>query len=244
MGHAMIAGGNPAMKAPMTGILASDLAVGSIVKLMENGVAVEYLVVNQGKPSGSSLYDDSCDSTWLLRQDPIELSAWDNGNVNKLESSDIQAWLNGAMLGKYDANIQAVIKQVKIPYRKNGGSGGTNKSGANGLSCKVFLLSGCEVGFTVNESSYLPNDGAKLTYFESGNGSSAQQKRIAKLNGSVTSWWLRSPNTANADYVFFVNSNGDCYDNLANRSCGVRPALVLLTNAVFDDETLILKGVA
>ena len=45
--------------APISGILASDLAVGSVVKLMEGGVATDYLVVNQGKTSGSSLYDRS-----------------------------------------------------------------------------------------------------------------------------------------------------------------------------------------
>ena len=48
---------------PIGGILASDLAVGSSVYLMENGAAAEYLVVNQGVPSNSSLYDASCDGT-------------------------------------------------------------------------------------------------------------------------------------------------------------------------------------
>ena len=73
MGKVMISGVAPQMKAPViSGILASDLAVGSSVYLMENGVATEYLVVNQGIPSGSSLYDSSCDGTWLLRKDIYE----------------------------------------------------------------------------------------------------------------------------------------------------------------------------
>ena len=69
MGRAIVAGGNPKMKAPVTGILAQDIAVGSTVKLMEGGTAVEYLVVNQGIPENSNLYDASCDGTWLLRKD-------------------------------------------------------------------------------------------------------------------------------------------------------------------------------
>ena len=58
MGHVTVVGGCRA-KAPLTGILASTLPVGSTVKLMENGAADEYLVVNQGIPSNSSLNDAS-----------------------------------------------------------------------------------------------------------------------------------------------------------------------------------------
>ena len=207
----------------MASVALGTKSVGSIVKLNESGKAVNYLVVHQGKPS--SIYDESCNGTWLLRQDLIESRVWDDGNVNKLESSDIQAWLNSTMLGKYDSNIQAAIKQVKIPYRKNGGSGGTDQTGANGLSCKVFLLSGYEVGWTTSTSSYFPVDGAKLSYFEAGTGSSANNKRIAKLNGSATLWWLRSPYTNNTYNVFGVNSNGDWNYYSARSSYGVRPVL-------------------
>lgn len=38
---------------PSGSIFASDLAVGDIVKLMENGTPVEYIVVNQGIPENS-----------------------------------------------------------------------------------------------------------------------------------------------------------------------------------------------
>ena len=39
-GRAIVAGGNPRMKVPVTGIQAGTLAVGSVVKLMEGGTAV------------------------------------------------------------------------------------------------------------------------------------------------------------------------------------------------------------
>lgn len=213
------------------------LAVGTSVFLNEGGVPVKYLIVHQGKPS--SIYDASCDGTWLLRQDLIENRVWDDGNVNKLESSDIQAWLNGTMLGKYDANIQAAIKQVKIPYRKNGGSSGSDQTGANGLSCKIFLLSGYEVGWTTSTSSYFPVDGAKLAYFESGTGSSANNKRIAKLNGSATLWWLRSPYTYNTGSVFNVISDGVWSNDYAYYSYGVRPTLVLPPTLLVSDENIV-----
>lgn len=218
--------------------LLRDVAVGTVLKLKENGSPQNYIVVHQGKPS--SIYDESCNGTWLLRQDLIEEMVWDNGNVNKLESSDIQAWLNSTMLGKYDSNIQAAIKQVKIPYRKNGGSGGTDQTGANGLSCKVFLLSGYEVGWTTSTNSYFPVDGSKLSYFIAGTGSSANNKRIAKLNGSATGWWLRSPRTGGPGGVFLVDSYGDWRSFSANGSGGVRPALVLPTDLLADDSNNII----
>ena len=177
----------------MANVLLSTKAVGSTVKLKVNGTAKEFIVVHQGKPS--SLYDDSCNGTWLLMKDIYENRVWQSGNINKYESSDIHTYLNNTFLNLFESNIRDAIKQVKIPYRKNGGSGGTDQSGANGLSAKIFLLSGYEVGWTTSDYSYFPVDGAKLSYFESGTGTSANNKRIANLNGSAAAWWLRSPST-------------------------------------------------
>ena len=61
------------------------------------------------------------------------------------------------------------------------------------MSCKVFLLSTYECGYTFANGNDIPVDGSKLTYFELGTGSSANNKRIANLNGSAAFWWLRSP---------------------------------------------------
>ena len=211
-------------------------AVGSIVKLKVNGTAKEFIVVHQGKPS--SIYDDSCNGTWLLMKDIYGTLVWHSRNINKYESSDIHSYLNSTFLNLFDSNIRDGIKQVKIPYRRNGGPTGSNQSGANGLSCKVFLLSGYEVGFTTsNSSSDLPVDGAKLSYFESGTGSSALNKRIAYLNGSAAYWWLRSPSIDDAKIVWRVSTSGD-YSNSGypSNSNGVRPAFILPSNLLVDDS--------
>ena len=226
----------------MASVALGTKSVGSIVKLKENGAAVNYIVVHQGRPSSS--YDTSCDGTWLLRQDIAENRVWDSGNSNVLESSDIQSYLNGTWINRYDTDIRNAIKQVKIPYRQNGGSSGTDRNGANGLSCKIFLLSGREVGFTNNESSYFPNDGSKLDYFISGNTSSAQQRRVANLNGSAAYWWLRSPNTNNTYYVWYVYSNGYYYNWNADNSYGVRPALILPSSLLVSDDGSITTNTA
>lgn len=218
----------------MANVLLSTKAVGSTVKLKVNGTAKEFIVVHQGKPS--SLYDDSCNGTWLLMKDIYENRQWHNSNVNNLENSTIHSYLNGTFLNLFESNIRDAIKQVKLPYRKNGGSGGSDQSGANGLLCKIFLLSGYEVGWTTSDYSYFPVDGAKLSYFESGTGTSANNKRIANLNGSAAYWWLRSPYTGNTGSVWLVYSNGGYDGNGASSSCGIRPALILPSTLLVSDD--------
>ena len=218
----------------MANVLLSTKAVGSTVKLKVNGTAKEFIVVHQGKPS--SLYDDSCNGTWLLMKDIYENRVWQSGNINKYESSDIHTYLNNTFLNLFESNIRDAIKRVKIPYRKNGGSGGTDQSGANGLSAKIFLLSGYEVGWTTSDYSYFPVDGAKLSYFESGTGTSANNKRIANLNGSAARWWLRSPNTNLTSNVWGVFTDGYCSSYGASDSHGIRPALILPSTLLVSDD--------
>lgn len=240
---------NPVVPMPkkIETIQAKDIAVGSSAYLNEGGNYAEYLVVNQGIPSGSNLYDSSCDGTWLLRKDAHSSKIWDTSNVNVYETSTINTWLNSDFFNSLGTVEQATIKQVKIPYRKNGGPGGTDQSDANGLSCKIFLLSGYEVGWTTNDSSSFPVDGAKLDYFESGTGTSANNKRVAYRNGSATGWWLRSPyigdSTDYANYVWFVSHGGRNYFAAASNWESVRPALILPFNAEFDKTNMRLVGV-
>ena len=63
MGYVILSGASKGMTRPAFDVLASSLSIGTTVKLMEGGTAVEYLVVNQGIPENSSLYDASCDGT-------------------------------------------------------------------------------------------------------------------------------------------------------------------------------------
>lgn len=216
----------------MANVLLSTKAVGSVIKLNVNGTAKEFLVVHQGKPS--SIYDDSCNGTWLLMKDCYESRQWHSSNVNNLENSTIHSYLNGTLLNLFDSNIKDAIKQVKIPYRQGGGSGGTTKTGANGLSCKIFLLSGYEVGWTTSDNSYFPVDGAKLDYFTASSGGNS--KRIANLNGSAALWWLRSPGADGTFHVWLVGTGGGCGRGNASNSYGIRPALVLPSTLLVSDD--------
>lgn len=233
-GRTLIGGTGYDIALPSAGTKIETLDVGQSVFANVNGQKTEFLVVHHGLPS--SLYDASCDGTWLMMKDCYDNRQWHSSNVNKYERSDIHSYLNNTFLNLFDSNIQKAIKQVKLPYRKNGGSGGIDQSGANGLSAKIFLLSGYEVGFTTSNNRYFPIDGAKLDYFESGNGTSANNKRIAKLNGSSTYWWFRSPYTGTTLSVWRAYPHGDYGYDDASHSYGIRPALILPSDALVDDE--------
>lgn len=229
----------------MASVALGTKAVGSTVKLNVNGTARDFLIVHQGKPS--SIYDNSCDGTWLLMKDCYESRQWHSSNNNDYENSTIDSYLNSTFLNLFDSNIRNAIKQVKIPYRKGAGYGTTVTSGASGLSVKIFLLSGYEVGWTTSDSSYFPADGAKLAYFLSGNGSSAQSKRVANLNGSATFWWLRSPfcnSSFGSAFAFRVFSDGDWYYNYCSDSGGIRPALILPSSLLVSDDGSISTNTA
>ena len=52
----------------------ASMAVGSTVKLKVDGTLWDFIVVHQGRPS--SLYDVSCDGTWLLMKDIYKNRQW------------------------------------------------------------------------------------------------------------------------------------------------------------------------
>ena len=236
MGRVIVAGAGR-MTIPSVDILASDLAIGTVVKLMEGDTAVEYLVVNQGIPSNSNLYNSSCNGTWLLRKDIHSNKEWDSGSGDDAyKTSTINTWLNGDFFNSLGSIEQSTIKQVQIPYY--------SLSLGNpifNLTCKVFLLGGYEVGWTTSDRRYFPVDGACLSYF---NGTTlTDSKRIAYLNNLASVWLLRSLKTNNHSSVWSVGTTGGTYaTEFKTELIGVRPALILPSTAKFDAATMLLKG--
>lgn len=247
MGNVMFMRKGEVHTAPVGADPLSSYAVGTKVKLNVDGAEKNFIIVNQGKPSNSTLYDDSCDGTWLLMEDLYgENKNWNTSvspynNTNDYENSLIHDYLHDTFLNALDADVQDLIQQVKLPYQKGTGSGGSISSGANGLSTKVFLLSAYELGWTF---SGIAIDGAKLDYFESGTGSSANSKRVAYRDGTATFWWARTPYTGNTSAVVQVTESGSYIDYGVGNYRGIRPAFVLPSDTlttVNDDGTVTLK---
>lgn len=224
----------------MAYVTLSSKAIGSTIKLKVNGSARNFIVVHQGKPS--SVYDDSCNGTWLLMQDIYENRAWHSSNTNDYANSTIHSYLNSTFLNLFESNIKNAIKQVKLPYRKGSGTSTTVTSGSNGLSAKIFLLSATETSF---DFSYMPSgEGAELAYFKGCADNSSDSKRIAKLNGSAAVWWLRSPYCSSSSFALYVDSNGDWYDNYCSDSYGIRPALILPSTLLVSDDGTVSTNTA
>lgn len=224
----------------MAYVTLSSKAIGSTIKLKVNGSARNFIVVHQGKPS--SVYDDSCNGTWLLMQDIYENRAWHSSNTNDYANSTIHSYLNSTFLNLFESNIKNAIKQVKLPYRKGSGTSTTVTSGSNGLSAKIFLLSATETSFGF---SYMPSgEGAELAYFKGCADNSSDSKRVAKLNGSAAGWWLRSPYCSHFLSALGVDSSGGWGSYFCSNSYGVRPALILPSTLLVSDDGTVSTNTA
>lgn len=224
----------------MAYVTLSSKAIGSTIKLKVNGSVKDFIVVHQGKPS--SVYDDSCNGTWLLMKDIYENRQWHSSNTNDYANSTIHSYLNSTFLNLFESNIKNAIKQVKLPYRKGSGTSTTVTSGSNGLSAKIFLLSATETSFSF---SYMPSgEGAELAYFKGCADNSSDSKRVAYLNGSAAGWWLRSPYCYYFISALCVNSDGDWYNGDCSYSCGIRPALVLPSTLLVSDDGTVSTNTA
>lgn len=224
----------------MAYVTLSSKAIGSTIKLKVNGSAKDFIVVHQGKPS--SVYDDSCNGTWLLMKDIYENRQWHSSNTNDYANSTIHSYLNSTFLNLFESNIKNAIKQVKLPYRKGSGTSTTVTSGSNGLSAKIFLLSATETSFSF--SSMPSGEGAELAYFKGCADNSSDSKRVAYLNGSATIWWLRSPNCGYFRSALGVHSNGGGNNDICSDSYGVRPALILPSTLLVSDDGTVSTNTA
>lgn len=204
-----------------------SLAVGSSVFFDVEGTPWEFIVVHQGNPD-SAIYDESCDGTWLLMKNLFAMMTWNSSASNDYQNSSIHAHLNNenfGFLALLESDCLSAIKQVKIPYQNGTGSGGTLSIGSSGLSTKIFLLSGYEVGWTNKINSDLLADGACLDYFSGF--ADVDSKRIGYYNEIAKNWWLRTPAKDETQYMFITNTSGGVSQYRYYNSCGIRPALIL-----------------
>ena len=214
-----------------SGTNAGDIDVGTEVILNENGQPVNYLIVNQGIPENSPLYDASCEGTWLLRQDIKITMAY--GPTQFYTDSRIPTLMNPDIAGSFtyglDEAIKSAMKTVKIPYHAS--TGGV-MSGANGLPCRAFLLGANEYGFVADFA--VPADGVVLDYFKNDSGGG---NRIAYYEGEPARHWTRS-DRLNDSTVWTVMESGQMSSLTISNSCGVRPAFILPYDFKFTSDQI------
>ena len=211
------------------GSAAGDLLVGQTVAVKESGTPIPYLVVHQGNPD-AGLYDASCEGTWLLRNEIKAMRAY--GSSLFYNYSDMPNFLDPDISGSatygLDEKIKNAMKTVKIPYHA---STGDIMSGANGLSCRAFLLSSREYW---DGNPLMPGDGVILDYFKGG----GSANRIAYYEGAPARHWTRS-DTLEGSTVWGVSTKGIFTMLSTSNSCGVRPAFILPYDYQFEESEVI-----
>ena len=212
---------------PSSGTPVSTLAKDTSVYVNMDGVPCEWYIVYQGNPN-TSLYDSSCNGTWLIPNSSLEQRQWNSTLHNDYENSDIHKYLNGDFLNKFDSGFRNIIKQVKIPYRPGSGNSSTVLNGSSGLSTKLFLPSSRE--WSVGGVNGTPNIGAGLGIYK---------------KGEEEVYWLRSPyfykNNYTAWYTMPISSYGPGApsDDVTSIK-GLRPLMIIPSDTMVDDNMNIL----
>lgn len=194
-------------------------SVGSIVKLKENGVLVDFYVAKHDYENGLN----GSGRTLVVRKDCYDTRQWHTSNVNAYATSAIDTWLNSTYKNLLDADIRGVIGTTKIKYTPGNGN-----TAVGTLERAIFLLSVTELG---RSASYANTEGTALSI--------ASSLQIAYLNGSAVVQWTRSPYTNGTNGAYYLSTNG----NVSNHSCyntfGSRPAFTLpSTLSVSDDGSV------
>ena len=194
-------------------------SVGSIVKLKENGVLVDFYVAKHDYENGLN----GSGRTLVVRKDCYDTRQWHTSNVNAYATSAIDTWLNSTYKNLLDADIRGVIGTTKIKYTP--GNGNTT---VGTLERAIFLLSVTELGKT---ASYANTEGTALSI--------ASSLQIAYLNGSAVVQWTRSPYTNSTNSAYCLGTNGDVNYSSCYGTVGSRPAFTLpSTLSVSDDGSV------
>ena len=194
-------------------------SVGSIVKLKENGVLVDFYVAKHDYENGLN----GSGRTLVVRKDCYDTRQWHTSNVNAYATSAIDTWLNSTYKNLLDADIRGVIGTTKIKYTP--GNGNTT---VGTLERAIFLLSVTELG---RSASYANTEGTALSI--------ASSLQIAYLNGSAVVQWTRSPRTHYTDIAYYLGTSGNVDSNYCYDTHGSRPAFTLpSTLSVSDDGSV------
>lgn len=194
-------------------------SVGSIVKLKENGVLVDFYVAKHDYENGLN----GSGRTLVVRKDCYDTRQWHTSNVNAYATSAIDTWLNSTYKNLLDADIRGVIGTTKIKYTPGNGN-----TAVGTLERAIFLLSVTELG---RSASYANTEGTALSI--------ASSLQIAYLNGSAVVQWTRSPLASGTISACCLSTGGGVDVSSCSSTRGSRPAFTLpSTLSVSDDGSV------
>lgn len=218
----------------------SSLPVGTVIKGIYGDEP--FVIVHHGNPN-SSIYDSSCDGTWILSQNCIAQMPYDSQNKSSVYVSSLMKWLDTDFYNSL--KIKEFVKPVTLPFY----IGKTYikpdlYTGEDGYSARVFLLSAVEAGFyntkySSSDSSIYAGDGAKLDWFE--RTVNEEPHRAVTYNGNPVEWWMRTPRSGDNTYTQCVKpkTNGAYGRGYTKESHGVRPAMILPKDMYVDSSNVV-----
>ena len=196
--------------------LLSAVTPGTLVKLNENGIPVEFYVAKQGYES--ALNGDG--RVLLVRKDVHSNGQWNAPNVNTYANSTIDNWFNTTYKSLLDSWVQMAIGTTKFYYTPGNGNNTVTT-----LERAVFALSMTESGLS---AGYFNVEGSKLPVYNF-------------LIGKP--FWTRTPNTKYTSQAQAVNQSGGINTPYANSTNNYRPSFTAPNNlVVLPDGTLYLDS--
>lgn len=196
---------------------AADYTPGDIVKITEDGVAVEFYIAAQDYESGLN----GAGRVLVVRKDCFDNRAWNSSNTNPYADSDLDNFYNITYKAKLSPAVQAMIGTTKFYYT----IGGTNNT-VTTLERSVFGLSLTELGQTHANANA---EGTALPI--------ASVLAVAMLNEAANTQWTRSPYTGDGYRVWRLDTSGLLGFFAANQNGGSRPAFTIPSTALFDPDT-------
>lgn len=154
--------------------LLGEQSPGSIVKIQENGVLVDFYV-------GVHNYENLLNGdgrTLLVRKNCYDPAVWNTADTNIYENSTVDNWLNENYKSMLTADARNAMKETTFYYTPGGGDNVTKT-----LSRSVFLMSVTELG------------GSELTANVEGTSLpiASDLQNAVYLSGSKATQWTRTP---------------------------------------------------
>ncbi len=233
MGKCTVAGGNPGMKAPSTGIPLRQLAEGSIINIPENGVSVPYYIVKHDYESGLNgtgrtlLARKYCEESWKYQ--------WStSGSITVYSKSNVDSVLSNDLIRRYSQDVRTAMESTKIHVTDFA----NNNFVLTTIQRSLFLLSATEYGFTDSNSNGWYVEGASVPI---------NLKQLNNASGNYRYHWTRTITKDGNSAIYLGMSGSTIYPSRGNGSSSnhVRPCFTLPSDATFiqDDGTLKFKGV-
>ena len=209
---------------PYIGTPLSDLAVGTIIKINENGSPVEFYLAKHNYESGLN----GTGRELIIRK---VLDHKTNTN-SQYKYSPVRNWLVGTYYNRFSSVTKEMISTTKFPHFPDN----TNEE-------TIFLLSAYEGAISISNFSDIPYEGSKLSIvsilqndaYSSANESS-QQKNWTRTNDE------KSNGTYRHHYYFEHNTYGLYYDRDKNAECFCRPVFTLPADAKCDSGLSLIEN--